>query len=139
MARILGIDWGAKRTGVAVTDPLQIICSPLDTIETVAIIPFLKKYCEEETVEAIVVGEPLHMDGAVADTAHKVYAFVEILKTTFPDLEIALQDERLTSKSALQIMRNSGLKKKQQHDKKRLDRISAALILETFVEKRKRF
>lgn len=134
MARILALDWGTKRIGVAVTDPLQIICSPLETIDSSKIIDFLKVYCIEEEVETFVVGEPLQLDGGEGKTMPKVREFVQLLQTTFPQIPIAMQDERFTSSDALQIIRQSGLRKKQQHDKRRLDRVSAALILENFLE-----
>ncbi|MFM2267862.1 MAG: hypothetical protein RL757_1303 [Bacteroidota bacterium] len=137
MARIIGIDWGAKRTGIAVTDPLQIISSPLETVETKHVLAFLKNYCQEETVETFVVGEPMQLDGELGATTHLVQGFVAELQKLFPDIEIVMQDERFTSRDAMQIIRNSGLRKKQQHDKKRLDRISAALILEAFMEKKR--
>lgn len=134
MARILALDWGAKRIGVAVTDPLQIICSPLETVDNAKIIDFLKVYCIEEEVETLVVGEPLQLDGGEATTMPKVREFVQLLQATFPQIPVAMQDERFTSSDALQIIRQSGLRKKQQHDKRRLDRVSAALILENFLE-----
>ncbi len=134
MARILALDWGAKRIGVAVTDPLQIVCSPLETVDRLKIIDFLKVYCIEEEVETFVVGEPLQLDGNEAKTMPQVREFVQLLQTTFPNIPIAMQDERFTSSDALQIIRQSGLRKKQQHDKRRLDRVSAALILESYME-----
>jgi putative Holliday junction resolvase len=134
MARILALDWGAKRIGIAVTDPLQIICSPLETVDSSKIIDFLKVYCIEEEIETFVVGEPLQLDGGEAKTMPKVRELVQLLQTTFPNIPIAMQDERFTSSDALQIIRQSGLRKKQQHDKRRLDRVSAALILESYLE-----
>jgi putative Holliday junction resolvase len=134
MARIVGLDWGAKRIGIAVTDPLQIICSPLETVDTVKIINFLKSYCVEEEVEMFVVGEPLQLDGGEATIMPKIKEFIQTLEKTFPNIPVALQDERFTSSDALQIIRQSGLRKKQQHDKRRLDRVSAALILENYLE-----
>lgn len=134
MARILALDWGAKRIGIAVTDPLQIICSPLETVDSSKIIDFLKVYCIEEEIETFVVGEPLQLDGGEAKTMPKLRELVQLLQTTFPNIPIAMQDERFTSSDALQIIRQSGLRKKQQHDKRRLDRVSAALILESYLE-----
>jgi putative Holliday junction resolvase len=134
MARIMAIDYGLKRTGVAVTDPLQIIASGLDMIPTGDLFDFLKKYLEEEEVDKIIVGEPLHKDGNPMDFTLKVYEFVKRLKKQFPDKEVILQDERFTSKEASNIILQSGAKKKKRREKGLIDKISAAIILQDYME-----
>ena len=135
MARILGIDYGTKRVGVATTDPLQIIASALTTVATKDIFTFLATYLSEEEVECIVVGEPLHEDGTPAQIAHLVLGFVRKLKELYPDLLIVTQDERYTSREAQAIILKSGAKKKKRQDKSLVDKISAALILQAYMEK----
>lgn len=133
MARIMGIDYGTKRVGIAVTDPLQIIASGLDTVATDAIFDFLTNYFEEEEVEKVVVGYPLHKDGQPAQIAHLVVGFVRKLEKLFPDIEVDTQDERFTSADAKKIILQSGAKKKQRRDKALVDRISAVLILQDYL------
>lgn len=133
MGRILGIDFGLKRTGIAVTDPLKIIASALTTVPTADLTDFLQRYCREEEVEAFVVGLPLHPDGNPAQIAPQVDAFVDKLRRLFPGRPVMRQDERQTSNQAKQIMLQSGLKKQQRRDKSRVDRIAAALILEQYM------
>ncbi len=134
MARLLGIDYGTKRIGIAVTDPLQIIASGLTTVPTGQIFEFLEKYLVEEDVEAIIIGEPLHADGRPAQIAHLVVGFVRKLKKLYPDTRIELQDERFTSVDAKQIILQSGAKRKKRRDKALVDKISAALILQAYME-----
>ena len=136
MARILGIDYGTKRIGIAVTDPLQIISSALTTVATKDIFSFLEQYLSEEEVECIVVGEPMHEDGKPAQIAHLIVGFVRKLKQLYPDIEIATQDERYTSRDAKQIILQSGAKKKKRRDKSLVDRVSAALILQAYMERK---
>lgn len=134
MARIIGIDYGTKRVGVAVTDSLQIIVNGLDTVPTSEVFDFLKKYMEEEEVECIVVGEPMHKDGNPAQIAHLVVGFIRKLKKLFPEIKIDTQDERFTSKDAKEIILQSGIKKKKrQNDKELVDKISAVLILQDYL------
>ena len=135
MARILGIDYGSKRVGIAVTDPLQIIASGLTTVATKDIFTFLEKYLSEEVVECIVVGDPLNEDGTPAQIAHLVVGFVRKLKESYPDIKIASQDERYTSRDAKKIILQSGAKKKKRQDKSLIDKVSAALILQAYMEK----
>ena len=135
MTRILGIDYGSKRVGIAVTDPLQIISSGLTTVATKDIFTFLEKYLKEEAVECIVVGEPLKEDGTPAQIAHLVVGFVRKLKELYPDIKIASQDERYTSRDAKKIILQSGAKKKKRQDKSLVDKVSAALILQAYMEK----
>ena len=134
MARIIGIDYGTKRVGVAVTDSLQIIVNGLDTVPTADIFDFLKKYMEEEEVECIIVGEPMHKDGNPAQIAHLVVGFIRKLKKLFPEIKVDTQDERFTSKDAKAIILQSGIKKKKRrNDKALVDKISAVLILQDYL------
>lgn len=134
MARILAIDYGTKRTGIAATDPLQIIANGLDTLPTEQVLDFLKKYIATEDVERIVVGEPMHWDGNPAQIAPQVQAFVRQLRELFPNLEVSMQDERFTSEDAKKIILQSGAKKKKRQDKSLVDKISAVLILQEYLE-----
>ncbi|MCB0643511.1 MAG: Holliday junction resolvase RuvX [Phaeodactylibacter sp.] len=134
MARILGIDYGTKRTGIATTDPLQIIVSGLETVATQEVLPFLTTYLAQEQVEKIVVGEPLHADGSPAQIAHLVVGFVRILKKTFPDIEVITWDERYTSETAKDIILQSGVGRKKRREKALVDKVSAVLILEDYMQ-----
>lgn len=129
----MSIDYGTKRTGIAVTDPLQIIVNGLDTVSTPEIFPFLKTYFEEEEVEKIVVGEPLYPDGNPAQIHHIVIGFVRKLKKKYPEKEVVMHDERYTSEAAKEVIRNSGLKQKKRRDKSLVDKISAVLILQDYL------
>ena len=133
MARIIGIDYGLKRTGIAVTDPLQIIASSLETVPTEELMDFLKKYIAEEEVEAIIFGEPLHKDGNPTHVAKAIYKFIKKVNKEFPDLKVDLQDERYSSAEAKKVILNSGAKKKKRRDKALIDKVSAALILEEWM------
>jgi putative Holliday junction resolvase len=137
MGRVLGIDYGTKKIGIAATDPLQIICSPLTTVETTKVFEFLDKYLSEEAVEAIVVGESLNTDGTPSQIAHLVLGFVRKLKKLYPAIEVHMQDERFTSIEARQIILKSGAKKKKRRDKTLVDKVSASLILQLFMERKK--
>lgn len=134
VARIMAIDYGTKRTGIAVTDPLQIIPTGLDTVPTASIFEFLTDYLEKEEVETIVVGEPLYPDGKPAQIAHLVVGFVRKLKKTFPAIPVVMHDERYTSVEAKNIILQSGVSKKKRRDKSLIDKISAVLILEEYLE-----
>ncbi len=134
MARIMGIDYGTKRTGIAVTDSLQIIASALEAVPTPVLMDFLKKYMAQEIVSHIVVGEPKHMDGNPAQIAHLVNDFVAQLQTTFPEIEIVRMDERMTSFEAQKLVMNSGIGREKRKDKSLIDKISAALILEYYMK-----
>jgi putative Holliday junction resolvase len=135
LPRILAIDYGAKRTGIAVTDPLKIIASALETIPTDKVIEFLKKYTQTEPVEAFVVGMPVNLDGSDTDGTHYVKKFIEEMKNVFPAIPIHLQDERFTSKMAVSAMIAGGMKKKDRQIKGNIDKISATIILQSFMEK----
>ncbi len=138
MKRIMGIDFGAKRTGIAVTDELQIIASGLTTIETKNIFSFLEQYLQTEKVEIIVIGLPKRLDNEDSEIEKQIQKFITQLNKTFPSIKLERQDERFTSKLALKTMIDSGVKKKKRRDKALIDEISATIILQSFME-RKRF
>src|SRR5215470_14880664 len=125
MARILAIDYGVKRTGIAVTDPLQIIATALQTVETSQLFNFLSEYFHKEEVETIVIGDPKNLDNTFQPISLEVSSFADGLKQKFPDKKIIRVDERFTSKIAQQTILDSGLKKKDRNDKSRLDKVSA--------------
>ncbi len=134
MGRVIAIDFGLKRTGIAVTDPLKIIASGLTTLPTSEVLPFLKKYCADEPVECFVVGLPLYPDGNPAQIAEQADAFAQRLRKQFPDKPVFRQDERYTSNEAKRIILQSGAKKQKRRDKALVDKIAAALILEQFMQ-----
>lgn len=133
LGRILAIDYGEKRTGIAVTDELQIIASGLTTIQTKNIFSFLTEYLKNEKVELFVVGEPKQMNNKPSDSEQLIASFVKKLKTTFPKILIKRIDERFTSKMAFQTMIDSGLTKKQRQNKALIDEISATIILQSYL------
>lgn len=133
MSRIMGIDYGTKRTGIAVTDPLQIIASGLTTVATHELFDFIEKYLREEEVEAIVVGEPFYPDGNPAQLAPQVKGFVTKLRKLHPSIQVFMQDESYTSVTAKQVILQSGANRKKRRDKALVDKVSAALILEDFL------
>ncbi len=133
MARILAIDYGGKRTGLAVTDPLQIIATALDTVRSHDLMAYLKNYAQREPVEAFVVGLPKQLDNSPSAITPQVEAFVKHLQKTFPDTPIHRVDERFTSSMALQAMIDSGMKKKDRREKGNVDKISAVIILQSFM------
>lgn len=133
MPRIIAIDYGRKRTGLATTDPLKIIASALDAIPSEQVIAYLQNYTKTEAVEAIVVGYPKGLDGKPTDGTKLVENFVEKLKTAFPKMPIHLHDERFTSKMAVQTMVAGGMKKKDRQVKGNVDKISAVIILQSFL------
>jgi putative holliday junction resolvase len=133
MGRILALDYGKKRTGVAVTDPLKIIASGLETLETPKLMSFLKSYVSAEPVDSIVLGMPLGLDGKDTDSTVAVRKFFELLKNTFPEIKIYLHDERFTSKMAVRVMIDAGMKKKDRQEKGNVDKISAVIILQSFL------
>ncbi|MDA0277300.1 MAG: Holliday junction resolvase RuvX [Bacteroidetes bacterium] len=135
MKRIIALDFGTKRTGVAVTDPMQIIASGLDTVLTPDLISFLKSYMFSEPVSTIVLGEPKQMDNTPSESEAAIGAFILTLEAEFPDIEIARQDERFTSKMAVQAMIVGGMKKKKRQEKGRVDQISATLILQAYLNR----
>ncbi|MEN8121245.1 MAG: Holliday junction resolvase RuvX [Bacteroidota bacterium] len=136
MGRILAIDYGKKRTGIAVTDPLQIIASGLTTVDTINNLSFLKEYIKKEDVETIVIGYPFKMENS--KTAHSVPlidGFIKKLKKSFPDIPIVKEDEHFTSKMAVQAMIDGGVKKMKRRDKALVDKISASLILKSYLDR----
>ncbi|HEY0898168.1 MAG TPA: Holliday junction resolvase RuvX [Sphingobacteriaceae bacterium] len=135
MARIMAFDYGTKRVGIAVTDPMQIIATGLDTIHPKDVINYLNKYFQTETVERFIVGEPKQMDGTPSQSAQHVKGFITLLKRTFPQIPIETLDERFTSKMASSVVAQSGFKKSDRQNKARLDTISATIILQSYLEK----
>jgi len=133
LARILALDYGEKRTGIAVTDELQIIASGLTTVDTKKIFSFLMDYLKKEKVELFIVGEPKQMNNMDSESAKFINPFVEKLGLTFPKIPIKRIDERFTSKMAFQTMIDSGLKKKQRQNKALVDEISATIILQSYL------
>ena len=133
MARILAIDFGKVRTGLAITDELQIIASGLTTVNTKELIPFLKDYIAKENVELFVVGEPKQMDATASESEALIIPFLEKLTKAIPQIPITRVDERFTSKMAFQTMIDGGLKKKQRKNKALIDEISATLILQSYL------
>ena len=133
--RILAFDYGTKRIGIAVTDPLQIIATGLDTIHPKDIIEYLKKYLQREQVELFVVGEPKQMDGSPSQSSPHIKGFITTLKKHFPGIPIERIDERFTSKMASAVVAQSGFKKTDRQNKERLDTISATIILQSYLEK----
>jgi len=136
MARILALDFGKKRTGVAVTDPLQIIATGLETIDTNELIGYLKKYMLTEEVEKVLIGYPLNFDESATDATPLVDKFIGKFQHVFPNLPIEKCDERLTSKMASQAISSMGLKKKDREDKALIDTVSAVIILQEYLESR---
>jgi len=130
----MGIDYGTKRIGIAVTDPLKIIASGLDTVPTGEIFDYLSDYFQKEAVEKIVVGEPMHEDGNPAQIAHLVVGFVRKLRRLYPKTAVVTHDERYTSVEAKRVILQSGAKKKKRRDKALVDKISAVLILQDYLE-----
>ena len=137
MPRILAIDLGTKRTGLAVTDPLQILANPLETIDTDKLLDYLRAYCAKEEVEALVIGYPVRLNGQDNEMTPRVLKLKDTLAQVFPDKKIELIDERFTSKIALQSMIAMGSKKKDRKEKAgNLDKMSAAIILQSYLERK---
>ena len=135
MARILAIDYGSKRTGIAITDELQLIASGLTTVATANLMEFLKKYLSSENVELILVGEPKQKDGTHSQIEAEIQGFLMKFSNVFPDLKVVRVDERFTSKMAFQTMIDIGLKRKQRQNKALVDEISATIILQEYLYK----
>lgn len=134
--RIMAFDYGTKRIGIAVTDPLQIIATGLETIHPKDVIAYLKKYLAAEQVELFIVGEPRQMDGSPSQSAQQVKGFITLLKKNFPHIPVETIDERFTSKMASATIAQSGLKRSDRQNKERIDTISATIILQSYLEKR---
>ncbi|PKQ68188.1 Holliday junction resolvase RuvX [Labilibaculum manganireducens] len=134
MARIVAIDYGRKRVGLAVTDPFQIIANGLDTVAAKDVLTYLEKYFQTEEVECIVVGYPKQMNNEDSESVKYLKPFLGQLKKKFPEMPIELVDERFTSKIAFQTMIDGGLGKKARRDKAMIDKVSAAIILQSYME-----
>ncbi len=132
--RLMAFDYGTKRVGIAVTDPLQIIATGLQTVHAKDVVQFVKDYLKTEAVECFVVGDPRNMDNTPSESKKFVDQFVKQLKNNFPEISVELIDERFTSKIAVQSMIESGMKKSDRRKKENVDLISAVLILQSFLE-----
>lgn len=131
----MAIDYGRVRTGLAVSDPLQIIATALTTVDTPALLQYIKEYCAREEVDTFVVGDARHMDGTPSESMQYIEPFVAELAKVFPSKKIARIDERFTSKMAFQTMIDSGLRKKQRRDKGMIDQIAATIMLQDYMKK----
>lgn len=135
MDRIIGIDYGRKRVGVAASDPLRIFASAIETVQSAKIIEYLKKYSEQETITRFVVGYPINMNGQPSEAAADVQIFLKNLHTAFPDIPVTLEDERFTSVLAHRAMIDGGMKAADRRDKTSVDKISAAIILQSYLDR----
>lgn len=136
MGRLLAIDYGQKRCGIAVTDALQIIATGLKTVSTTELMNFLKQYVQKEQVDAFIIGHAKHLNATDSESMQYIKPFVQKLAKDFPDKPIEMVDERFTSKIAFQTMIDGGLKKKQRQDKALIDTISATIILQSYMEQK---
>lgn len=137
MARILCLDYGRKRVGIAVTDPGQIIASRLTTVPTHTLWEFLKTYFEKENVEQLVVGYPRQMNNEASEAVRYINPFLKKFQKVYPEVKLELFDERFTSKMAFQTMIDGGIKKKQRQDKAMVDAVSATIILQSYLEQKR--
>jgi putative Holliday junction resolvase len=136
MGRIMAIDYGTKRIGLAITDPLQIFASPLDTVRTVEFYSFIEGYMKTEEIDAFVIGYPVQMNNNPSEAVRHINPFIKKLRNKYPEKQVHLADERFTSKMALRTMIDGGVKKKDRQDKSMIDRISASIILQSFLDGR---
>ena len=136
MDRIIGIDYGRKRVGVATSDPLGIFASALETVHSAKIIEYLKNYSQNETIVRFVVGYPVNMNGAPSEAAKDVDVFLKHLAKAFPDIPVTLEDERFTSVLAHRAMIDGGMKKQDRQKKESVDKISAAIILQSYMDRK---
>ncbi|MBK8497333.1 MAG: Holliday junction resolvase RuvX [Flavobacteriales bacterium] len=136
MPRVIAIDFGLKRTGLAVTDPLRIIATALETVDSAKLMDYLKAYAQKEALDGFVVGLPSNMDGSATDITANVHAFVQALQKTFPDKFVETEDERFTSRMAQQTLMASGKGRMARREKGQIDRISATIILQSWMSKR---
>lgn len=134
MGRVLAIDYGTKRTGIAVTDELQLIASGLTTVDTNELMEFLRSYIASEKVEAVVIGEPKQKDGSHSEVEKEIQGFLQKFSEAFPEVPVNRYDERFTSKMAFQTMIDSGLGKKQRQNKALIDEISATILLQSYLQ-----
>ncbi|OGS81114.1 MAG: Holliday junction DNA helicase RuvA [Flavobacteria bacterium RIFCSPLOWO2_12_FULL_31_7] len=137
MGRILSIDYGQKRTGIAVTDDFQIIASGLTTIPSTELISFLRTYFSKENVETVIIGEPKQMNGLPSESSEIIEKFIQQFQNEFPTMKMERVDERFTSKMAFQTMIDSGLKKKQRQNKGLIDEIAATILLQDYLNYKK--
>jgi putative holliday junction resolvase len=135
MGRILAVDYGTKRVGLAVSDGLQIIANPLDTILEKESVFYIKNYCEQNEVELILIGKPKRMNNEDSDVESAILTFIQKIKKELPNMKIQRVDERFTSKLALDAMIRGGMKKKERRNKGNLDKISATIILQSYLHK----
>ena len=138
MGKIMAVDYGKKRCGIAVTDDMQIIASGLQTVETVELFPFLTGYFAQNRVEAIVVGLPIDLKGNLSEIEQEISRFIEKFKLQFPEIEVYRFDERFTSKMASFFISQSGKNKKKREEKGLVDKVSATLILQNFLEQKQK-
>ena len=138
MGKIMAVDYGKKRCGIAVTDELQIIASGLQTVETVELFPFLTGYFAQNRVEAIVVGLPIDLKGNLSEIEQEISRFIEKFKLQFPEIEVYRFDERFTSKMASFFISQSGKNKKKREEKGLVDKVSATLILQNYLEQKQK-
>lgn len=136
LARLLALDYGKVRTGIAITDEIQLIASGLKTVKTIELFDFLDTYFAEEHVECVIVGEPKQMDGSASESEALIQKFLKKFSKRYPNITVARQDERFTSKMAMQSMFASGMKKKQRRNKALVDEISATLILQAYLDRK---
>lgn len=136
MERLIGIDFGRKRTGLAVSDPLGIFASPMDTVHSAKIIDYLKTYAEKETISGFIIGYPRNMDGSPSEAAADVENFIPALRKAFPGIPVTMEDERFTSVLAHRIMIDGGMKASDRKDKASVDKISASIILQSYLDRR---
>ena len=134
MGRVLALDYGEKRTGIAVTDPLKMIASGLKTVQTKSLLDYLKIYCSQENVDIFVIGLPKKLNNQPSENESLIKPFLKKLKLNFPNISVVRIDERYTSKIAFRAMIDSGLKKKQRKNKSLVDQISATLILQSYLD-----
>ena len=137
MDRIVGIDYGRKRVGVAVSDPLGIFASALETVHSAKIIEYLKNYAQKETIVLSVVGYPINMNGAPSEAAKDIDVFLKHLAKAFPDVPVVKEDERFTSVLAHRAMLDGGMKKQDRQKKESVDKISAAIILQSYMDRKR--
>lgn len=138
MNRTIGIDYGRARVGVAVSDPLGIFASPMETVPATKIIEYLQNYALSQTVERFVVGYPMNLNGRPSEAAADVDAFLKKLAKAFPEVPVSLEDERFTSVLAHRAMIDGGMKKSDRRDKNSVDKISAAIILQGYLDRKQK-
>ena len=136
MGRIIGIDYGLKRIGLAVTDPMQIFASPLITVSPGEFDSFIKSYLKTDVVDSFVIGYPVQMNNKPSESVTYINPFIKKLKKTYPEIHIYLADERFTSQMAFRTMVDGGVKKKDRQNKSLIDKISASIILQSFLDNR---